>query len=180
MRRFQAWLLVAGLVAAPVSAVAGPSDTRDGDVSVEKFEWSVGKGRLGVMVMSLTPELQQHFGAGNAGVLVARVETDSPAAKAGVRVGDVLTKTNNQAIDDAGDVRTALSSFKKGDSVAIDLVRDHKALSLKIVLADDPMPAMPMPSAESMFSRDWFRDFMKSFDELKKERAPLRGPQTKT
>ena len=179
MRRFQAWLLVAGLVAAPVSAVAGPSDSHDGDVSVEKFEWSVGKGRLGVMVMSLTPELQQHFGAKDAGVLVARVEADSPAAKAGVRVGDVLTRTNNQAIDDAGDVRSALASFKKGDSVAIDVVRDHKALSMKVVLADDPMPAMP--SAESMFSRDWFRDFMKSFDELKhKQQQPSRTPQTKT
>ena len=175
MRRFQAWLLVAGLVAAPVSAVAGPSDTRDGDVSVEKFEWSVGKGRLGVMVMSLTPELQQHFGAGNAGVLVARVETDSPAAKAGIRVGDVLTKTNRQSIDDATDVRSAIASLKKGDKVEVAVVRDHKPLALEVELAEDAPP--PMPSMESMWSRDWFRDFMKSFDELKK---PMKAPQTKT
>jgi S1-C subfamily serine protease len=135
----------------------------------------MGKGRLGVMVMSLTPELRQYFGAGEAGVLVARVEADSPAAKAGVRVGDVLTKTADQEIDDAGDVRAALASFKKGDAVELGIVREHKPVSLRVTLADDAPP--PMPNMESMWSKDWFRDFMKSFDELKK---PLKAPQTKT
>ena len=172
MRRFQTLLLVAGLVAAPASAVAGPSDSRHQSPDhAEVFEWSMGKGRLGVMVMSLTPELRQHFGAASAeGVLVARVEADSPAAKAGVRVGDVLTKANDQAIDDAGDVRAALASFKKGDSVEVDVIRDHKPVSLRVTLTEDAPP--PMPSMESMWSKDWFRDFMKSFDELKKPQAP--------
>jgi S1-C subfamily serine protease len=94
MRRFPALLCVAGLAAAPASAVAGPSNdpwSVTQSRTVEKFEWSTSKGRLGVMVMSLTPELRKHFGApDDRGVLVAHVEPDTPAAKAGVEVGDVI------------------------------------------------------------------------------------------
>jgi S1-C subfamily serine protease len=163
MRRFQALLAVAGLAAAPMSALAGPTDSRD-DRSVEVFEWSIGKGRLGLMLMGLTPELRTHFGAtSNAGVLVAHVEVDSPAAKAGVRVGDVLTKTNAQSVDDASDIRAAISSAKKGDTVELAVIRDHKPLTLEVVLADDAPP--PMPSFESFLSKDWFHDFMRSFEQ---------------
>jgi serine protease Do len=155
MRRFQTLLLVAGL-AAPVSAFAGPSDTRAEDHTIEVHEWSIGKGRLGIVLMGLTPELRTHFAAPRtAGVLVARVDADSPAAKAGVRVGDVLTKTNNQSLDDVGDVRAAIATAKKGDMVELTVIRDRKPLSLEVVLADDA-------------PRDWFHDFMKSFDELRK------------
>ena len=64
MRRFQALLFLAGLLAAPASAVAKPSDQPFSDSwQLETFDWSSGKGRLGVMVMSLTDELRAHFGA---------------------------------------------------------------------------------------------------------------------
>jgi predicted metalloprotease with PDZ domain len=174
MRRFQALLFAAGLAAAPTSALAGPTDSRDEDRSSEVFEWSMGKGRLGLMLMGLTPELRTHFGATNtAGVLVARVEVGSPAAKAGVRVGDVLTRTNEQTVDDAGDVRAAISSAKKGDTVELVVVRDRKPLTLKVVLADDAPP--PMSSFESFWPKDWLRDFMRSFEELKKPKpAPTK------
>jgi C-terminal processing protease CtpA/Prc len=174
MRRFQTLLIAAGLAAAPTSTLAEPTDSRDEDRSVEFFEWSMGKGRLGLMLIGLTPELRTHFGATNtAGVLVARVEADSPAAKAGVRVGDVLTRTNEQTVDDAGDVRAAVSNAKKGDTVDLVVVRDRKPLTFKVVLADETRP--PMPSFESFWSRDWLRDFMRSFEELKKpKQAPTK------
>lgn len=166
MRRFQTLLLVAGL-AAPTSALAGPTDTRNDDRSVEVFEWSMGRGRLGLMLMGLTPELRTHFGAtSNDGILVARVEPGSPAAKAGVRVGDVLTAANHQAVDDADDIRGAIAGAKKGETVELGLVRDHKPVTLKVTLTDDA-PA-PMPSIQSFFSRDWFRDFMKPFEDTAK------------
>lgn len=172
MRRFQTLLLVAGLAAAPTSvAFAGPGNGHHETSSVETYEWSMGKGRLGLMLMGLTPELRQYLGASStSGVIVARVEADSPAAKAGVRVGDVLTKANDHAVDDAGDVINAMSTLKKGDTVTLGIIRDHKPVSIKVVLVDD---APPTPNLESFFMKDWFHDFMKSFDDMKQpKQAP--------
>jgi S1-C subfamily serine protease len=161
MRRIQALLITAGLVAAPLSAAAEPSD-KDSDRSFEVFEWSMGRGRLGITVMGLTPELRTFFGAaGGGGVLVGHVEENSPAAKAGIRVGDVLTSTNGKLVDGATDVLESMVKSKKGDRVTIELVRDHKPLTLTATLANDPMPRPTMRHFESMFDDSWWKDFMK-------------------
>lgn len=169
MRRFQALLIAAGLVAAPAGAAAGPTDKSDHpdrpDRSVEVFEWSMGKGRLGMTVMGLTPELRTFFGATTAsGMLVGSVEAGSPAAKAGVRVGDVLVETNNQVVDDIQDIRTAMAKSKKGDVVELDVIRDRKPLTLKATLVDDPQPAPDLDA--------WLRNFMRPFEELKRPSRP--------
>src|SRR6187549_31680 len=124
MRRIPALLCVAGLAAAPASAAAGPSsDPWSTAQTVEKFEWSTSKGRLGVMVMSLTPELRKHFGAPeDRGVLVAHVETGTPAASAGIEVGDVIVEVHGRKIDAAPDVLSALADVGKGEHAKIELV----------------------------------------------------------
>src|SRR5579871_5943521 len=98
MRRISALLCVAGLAAAPASVAAGPSNdpwSTPQTQTIEKFEWSTAKGRLGVMVMGLTPELRKHFGApDDRGVLVAHVESGTPAATAGIEVGDVIVEVH--------------------------------------------------------------------------------------
>ena len=161
MRRFQALLIAAGLAAAPASAVAGPSNDSSSTPSTtfEKLEWSTSKGRLGVMVMGLTPELRKHFGAAaDRGVLVARVEPGTPAAAAGIAVGDVIVEVRGNTIDNASDVLSALADVGKGQSATIQLVRDGKPRTLQATLADDARPSMLDPS----WSRpSWLRDFMK-------------------
>ena len=134
MRRLQALLVTAGLLATPVGAVAKPSDPPSSDSwLVERFEWSTSKGRLGVMVMSLTDELRTHFGsADKTGVLVARVQPGSPAAMAGIAVGDVIVEVRGAKVDDAGDIITALAGAKA--SVQVKLLRDKKPLSLEVKL----------------------------------------------
>ena len=172
MRRFQALLITAGLAAAPAGAAAGPTDEQDtNDRSVEVFEWSMGKGRLGVTVMGLTPELRTHFGStSQSGMLVGSVEPGSPAAKAGVRVGDVIVEANGRLVDAVDDIRSAMAKSKKGDTIEIDVIRERKALTLKATLVDDPSP---MPDLGSFWHKDWFRNFMKSFpDEMKRPRTP--------
>lgn len=89
MRRFHALLTAAAMAAAPMSAAADRSrdPLKAGEPrgpTTEKLEWSMSKRRLGVLVMSLTPELRKHLGATESrGVLVARVEPGTPAAAAG-------------------------------------------------------------------------------------------------
>jgi S1-C subfamily serine protease len=115
----------------------------------------MGKGRLGMMVMSLTPELRVHFGAtSTTGLLVGSVDPGSPAEKAGVRVGDVLIRANDQSVDDIGDLRAAIASRKKGEAVELAVIRDRKELALTAALATDPLP-----SFDSLWSGSWLRDF---------------------
>ena len=167
MRRFQALLIAAGLAASPLSAAAGPSIEKDATPQYEKFEsfaWSTSKGRLGVMVMGLTPELRKHMGAADdRGVLVARVDTGTPAAAAGIRVGDVIVDVQGRTIEDAGDVLAALANIDKGDQVNVQLIRDKKPLTVKATLSSDAQSLMTNPD----WPTRWFRDLMKPFSELR-------------
>jgi S1-C subfamily serine protease len=151
MRRFQALLTAAGLAAMPASAAAGSSnDFWSTPHVVETYETS--RGRLGVMVMRLTPELRTHLGATeDRGVLVAHVEPDTPAARAGIAVGDVIVTVRGRAIADASDVLTALSDVTNGQPFPLEVVRDKKPLSLKAMLATDPWSILPR----------WLRDMVK-------------------
>jgi S1-C subfamily serine protease len=159
MRRFQALLIAAGLAAAPASAVAGPSNDKAPD-TFEKFELSMSKGRLGVMVMSLTPELREHFGAArDRGVIVARVEPGTPAASAGMTVGDVIVEVQGKAIERASDVTSALGDVKKGQRATLQVVRDGKPQTLHATLADDPLPSLADPS--KWFGWRWMEELMK-------------------
>ena len=82
------------------------------------------RGFLGVGLKELTPELQTHFGAPEgSGVLVGSVSDDSPAAAAGVRVGDVITAVDGLAVDSIRELRREIR-HRPGDSVAIELYRD--------------------------------------------------------
>jgi len=189
MRRIPALLCVAGLATAPASAAAGPSNVPSPTApsqTVEKLEWSTAKGRLGVMVMSLTPELRKHFGAPeDRGVLVAQVESGTPAAAAGIEVGDVIVGVRGKKIDAAPDVLSAFADVGKGQHAKIDLVRGGTSRTIDATLADDGM-------ADLMSSPPWLRDWMKPFethhafaspfddtsfvDKLREVFAPKNGP----
>jgi S1-C subfamily serine protease len=71
---------------------------------------AVSKGRLGFAALPISPALRAHFGApDDRGVLVDRVRPDSPAAHAGLQVGDVVTDVDGDAATSARDVIEALS-----------------------------------------------------------------------
>lgn len=93
-----------------------------------------GRGRLGVQVEGLSEQLATYFGVTEGGVLVAGVTADSPAAKAGVKAGDVITRVNGEAVKDPGDLMEALGEVKGDGVVALDIVRDRKATSLKATI----------------------------------------------
>jgi len=97
-----------------------------------------GRGRLGVTVQELTPELAGYFGVKD-GVLVASVAADSPAAKAGIKAGDVITTVNDKPVTTAGELVSQLGD--KGGEVAIGLTRDKKPLALKATIEAIKPPA---------------------------------------
>ena len=130
--------LAIGLVLGAGDVAAGPK----GDTGSFHMSFSVGKGRLGVSVLGISPELRAHLGAPvERGVLVNTEAPISPAAKAGVRVGDVIVAVDGAAADSALDITDAMSDRKKGDTVAIEVIRDRKPVALRATLDDDPAPA---------------------------------------
>jgi S1-C subfamily serine protease len=105
-------------------------------VEVEAFQWSTGQGRLGLMLMGLTPQLRTYFGApNNAGLLVAQVAPNSPAARAGVKVGDVITQVDNNNVQGADDISQATQS-STNSNVQIKILRNHKAMNLQASLGN--------------------------------------------
>lgn len=90
------------------------------------------RGRLGVTVQSLTPELEEYFGARNGGVLVSSVTPDSAAAKAGLKAGDVITSINGRSVTGSGDLMRELRDLS-GD-VTVGILRDRQEMTLKAVL----------------------------------------------
>jgi serine protease Do len=90
-----------------------------------------GRARLGVTVQDLTPDLAAYFGV-SAGVLVSSVDADGPAAKAGLKAGDVITAVDGKATKSPGELVEQLAGTK--GEVTISLTRDKKALTLKATL----------------------------------------------
>jgi serine protease Do len=102
------------------------------------FAFMQGHGRLGVNVQELTPELAAYFGV-KGGLLVSSVEADRPAAKAGIKAGDVIGSVNGKAVITTPELIEELAD-KDGD-VTIGVTRDKKPLSLKVSLEPRKTPA---------------------------------------
>jgi S1-C subfamily serine protease len=92
----------------------------------------VPRGRLGVSVQSITPELAEFFGAKNGGALVSSVTKESAAAKAGIKAGDVIVSINDRPVSDGDDLVRELEDTD-GD-VTIVVIRDKKEVTLKATL----------------------------------------------
>jgi PDZ domain-containing protein len=91
---------------------------------------------LGVELTETTPELREHLGGPrDAGVLISRVEAETPAAQAGIQVGDIVTSVDGESVESARDLRHAIASREAGDAVAIELYRDGRAEQVTATLA---------------------------------------------
>lgn len=96
--------------------------------SLERFFWS-GSNQLGITASDLEPQLAEYFGT-KEGVLVSSVNTDSPAAKAGLKAGDVIVSFNGNTVDSPSDLRTRIRNLDGGE-FTLGIVRDKKSMTLK-------------------------------------------------
>jgi C-terminal processing protease CtpA/Prc len=98
--------------------------------------FSYGRGRLGIRVESLNPDLASYFGGRDTrGALVLDVTDGSPADKAGIRAGDVITNLGSKSVTDADDLIEAVRSSE--GEVSIALVRHGNRQSVQATL--DPV-----------------------------------------
>jgi serine protease Do len=98
----------------------------EGFGSGQNFVWGVGGGRrVGISTVSLTKQLAEFFGVpGGQGVLITNVNENSPAAKSGLKAGDVITDVEGEKINDSGDVTRGINKKAEGD-VTFTVIRDR-------------------------------------------------------
>lgn len=88
--------------------------------------------RIGVATTQLTRQLADYFGvADGKGVLVTSVSENSPAAKAGLKAGDVITAVDAEKIEGSGDLSRAINKQKDGD-ITLTIVRDKNQRTIKV------------------------------------------------
>ncbi len=97
------------------------------------FSFAFGGGRrIGANTMELTKQLADYFGiTGGQGVLVTSVAEDGPAAKAGLKAGDVITAIDGEAVDSPGDLSRAINQKKEGD-VTLTVIRNRAQQTIRV------------------------------------------------
>lgn len=99
---------------------------------------SVHRGLMGIFVQPLTPELAVALGYSEnlQGALVSQVNENSPAEKAGLKAGDIITKINDTPITQASHVKITTSLLRAGTQAKIHVRRDGKVLVLTTIVTD--------------------------------------------
>ncbi len=96
---------------------------------------AVTRGHLGIMIQSLTPELAESFGLKQSqGILVAQVMEDSPAAKAGLKQGDLIVGYKGKAVSDIGSFRNDVSLTPPDTKTKLRIVRNGQEREIGVVI----------------------------------------------
>lgn len=99
----------------------------------------VTRGRIGVQIDQVTKEVAESIGLGKPqGALIRGVEEGSPAEKAGIEAGDIITKFDSKAIDKASDLPRLVGNTKPGSRVSVTVFRRGASKDLSITVAEVP------------------------------------------
>ncbi len=99
---------------------------------------SIHRGLMGIFVQHLTPELAHAMGYSEEfqGAIISQVNQDSPAEKAGLKPGDIITQINDTKITQATQVKTTIGLLRVGSDAKIKIKRDGKELELSAMVTD--------------------------------------------
>jgi serine protease Do len=89
-------------------------------------------GRLGLTYQEVSGQLARYFKVDDGALLVTEVEEEGPAAKAGLRAGDVIVKFNGKAVNDGMGLRHSLFEVPSGTDVTLTVQRDGHPLDVKV------------------------------------------------
>jgi serine protease Do len=105
----------------------------------------VTRGWLGVTIQPLTAELAKGFNVTEGtGALVAGVQDGSPAARAGVKAGDIITHYDGQKVATSADLPKLVAATAVGRQVPVTVVREGKKVALNVTVAQMDEPGQPV------------------------------------
>jgi membrane-associated protease RseP (regulator of RpoE activity) len=145
------------------------------------------RGRLGIQVQPMTPELREYFKApSDRGLLVTHIDANSPAARAGLRVGDVIVLASGQPMRRPFDLVRVVGRVSAGGSLELKIIRDAREQTLTVEPEGKPTPWMDpeywsewfgrslRPGTESLRRR--LDDLERRLEELERKFEQLRQP----
>lgn len=148
------------------TAIVGPSGGNVGigfaipsnmaaDLTAQLLEFGeVKRGALGIAVQPLTAELAQAFGVpSRTGVIVGRVQPESPAEKAGLLAGDVIVRIDNRRITDISSLRNRIGLVRLGQQMMVEIVRDKQPMTIEVTVAQLP-ETNPLFSGASLLEQE--------------------------
>jgi len=95
----------------------------------------VSHGYMGIGIADVTPENSKFFQLQKAeGALVTQVEDNSPASRAGLKTGDVITQINGQTVNDAGELQVQVGQKQPGTKIELGVMRDGKLVTFPVTL----------------------------------------------
>ncbi len=99
----------------------------------------VSRGFMGVTIQSLNGSVAKQFKySGSRGALVSDVSPDSPADKAGIKAGDILTEVNGTKVADSADLRVRIAALSPGSTAKLRVFRDGSERDINVVLGSQP------------------------------------------
>ncbi len=116
-----------------------PAETVKTVVAQLRDKGSVTRGWIGVQIQTVTPDLADSLGLKKAaGALVSEPQTNSPAAKAGIESGDVITAVDGKSIADARELARKIGTMAPGSSIKLDLIRQGQEKTVNLTLGTLP------------------------------------------
>jgi serine protease Do len=95
----------------------------------------VSHGYIGIGISDVTPDEAKFFHVNNAsGAVITQVEPNSPGAKAGLKVGDIVTELNGKAISDAGELQVQVGEKQPGTRLQLKALRDGNSIDVPVTL----------------------------------------------
>ena len=99
----------------------------------------VTRGYLGVSIQTITPALAEEFSLKSSkGALVGDTTADSPAAKAGLKSGDVIVKFNGKDVDDSRRLQLQVAETAPGAKVPVEIIRDGSSKTIDVTVKSQP------------------------------------------
>ena len=96
----------------------------------------VSHGHIGIGIADVTPENAKFFDNSTTGGVVTQVEPDSPGAKAGLQIGDVITEIDGQKVTDASELQVMVGQKQPGSKITLKVLREGKSMTIPVTLEE--------------------------------------------